>query len=338
MPVTAVSLFSGCGGFDLGARRASVEILWANDMYRHAAATYRKYFRDVTFVHSDITAVDKQRLPRAHLLIGCYPCQGFSDGARRRVGGEERDYFGNERNFLYQQFVEAIPHVQPAVVFIENVRGLRSSVNGWFFAAQKQALERAGYTVYAEKLNTKDYGLPQSRERIFIVGVRRDLGFVYTFPTPTHGPGLPRPYRTQFEAIGHLPRWPKGEFEAARFHGHYLTRNRKRPWDSYSNTIVAHSDHVPLHPMGEPMRRVGEDAWELCGDENRRLSWRECGILQSFAEDFEPEGPLVSKYTQVGNAVPPMIAQQIVQPVVAFLEGNAPQRAVGQPMAVEQGY
>src|SRR5262245_47689192 len=112
MPVTAVSLFSGCGGFDLGAQRAGVEILWANDVYRFAAPTYRTYFRDVTFVHSDITAFDKRRLPQADLLIGCYPCQGFSDGARRRVGGEERDYFANERNFLYQQFVEAIPHVQ----------------------------------------------------------------------------------------------------------------------------------------------------------------------------------------------------------------------------------
>jgi DNA (cytosine-5)-methyltransferase 1 len=322
MPITAVSLFSGCGGFDLGARRAGVEILWANDVYRFAAATYRKHFPDVAFTHTDITLFDKRRLPRADLLFGCYPCQGFSDGARRRVGGEERDYFANERNFLYQQFVEAIPHVQPAVVFIENVRGLRSSVNGWFFAAQKQALEQAGYVVYAERLNTKEYGLPQSRERIFIVGVRRDIDFAYTFPTPTHGPGLPHPYTTQFEAIGQLPRWPTGEFEASGFHGHYLTRNRKRGWDTYSNTIVAHSDHVPLHPMGEPMRKVGADSWELTGDENRRLSWRECAVLQSFGEDFEPEGPLVSKYLQIGNAVPPMIAWQIVQPVVAFLEKN----------------
>jgi DNA (cytosine-5)-methyltransferase 1 len=341
MPVTAVSLFSGCGGFDLGARRAGVDILWANDINQHAAATYRKYLPDVTFVHGDITALDKRCLPRADLLIGCYPCQGFSAGARRRYRGREvRDYFANEGNFLYQQFVEAIPYVRPAVVFIENVKGLRSSVNGWFFNAQKEALERAGYVVYAERLNAKDYGLPQSRERIFIVGIRQDVGFEYVFPSPTHGPGLPHPHRSQFEVIGHLPHWPIGEFEAEAFHGHYLTRNRKRPWDSYSYTIVANSGHVPLHPLGEPMQRVGTDAWILCGDENRRLSWRECGLLQSFGEDFEPEGPLSAKYTLIGNAVPPMLAQQIVQPVVAFFEGNASagRKALGQRKATEVEY
>jgi DNA (cytosine-5)-methyltransferase 1 len=324
MPITAVSLFSGCGGFDLGARRAGVDILWANDVNQHAAATYRKYFPNVTFIHNDITALNKHQLPRADLLIGCYPCQGFSDGARRRYRGQEpRDYFANENNFLYQQFVEAIPHVQPKIIFIENVKGLRSSVNGWFFNAQKQALEKVGYLTYVEKLNAKDYGLPQSRERIFIVGVRQDIDFEYVFPTPTHGPGRSLPYQSQAQAIGHLPRWPIGEFETKAFHGHYLTRNRKRPWDSYSYTIVAHSGHIPLHPLGESMQKVGTDAWTLCGEENRRLSWRECGLLQSFDESFEPEGPLSAKYMLIGNAVPPVFAQHIVQPAVTFLEGNA---------------
>lgn len=325
MAVTAVSLFSGCGGFDLGARRAGVQILWANDINRYAAATYRKYFPGVDFVQGNIRRINKKRIPEADLLFGCYPCQGFSSGAWRRWGDRPaRDLHENRKNYLYLQFIEVIPYVKPKFVFIENVKGLRSSVNGEFFTAQKEALEAAGFTVFSMELDIKDYGAPQSRERIFIVGVRNDLAYQYRFPWPTHGPGRAHAYKTQRAAIGGLPEWPEGEYETAPFHGHYLTRNRKKPWESYSYTIVAHSHHVPLHPLGEPMRKVGTDSWELCGASNRRLSWQECAILQTFDADFEPEGSLEGKYAQVGNAVPPLMGELITRPAVRFLEPLRP--------------
>lgn len=321
---TAVSLFSGCGGFDLGATQAGVKILWANDINSHAASTYRRYFPDVEFVQGDIRQIDKTQIPEADLLIGCYPCQGFSNAAWRRWRGrKERDLFENKDNFLYLEFGRSIPYVKPKFIFIENVSGLQSSAGGWFFEAQRGVLDLAGYKVYHAPLDTKDFGLPQSRKRVFIVGVRNDISFEYSFPEKTHGPGRTNPYKSQLDCIAGLPMWPIGDFEDTPFHGHYLTRNRKRRWAEYSYTIVAHSHHVTLHPMGEAMKKVGKDKWMLQGPINRRLSWRECGVLQSFSKDFEPDGPIAAKYLQIGNSVPPLMAELIVKPVVEFLNASA---------------
>ncbi len=188
MAVTAVSLFSGCGGFDLGAKRAGVCVLWANDINRHAAATYQKYLPEVEFRLGDIRTIEKCVIPQADLLIGCYPCQGFSAAAWRRWRTrDQRDLFANVDNFLFLEFVKAIPYVKPKFVFIENVQGLRSSAQGWFFQAQKEVLEKAGYTVFNTRLNTKHYGLAQSRNRIFIVGVEKSLPYRYSAAMASRG-------------------------------------------------------------------------------------------------------------------------------------------------------
>ena len=115
-----------------------------------------------------------------------------------------------------------------------------------------------------------------------------------------------------------MPYDPVGEYAITPFHGHYLTRNRKQSWDKPSYTIVAHADHVPLHPGGEPMKKIGVDQWELCGDFNRRLSWKECAILQGLPDNIAPEGQLKDKYRVVGNAVPPVFAKAIIKPIVEF--------------------
>lgn len=317
---TAVSLFSGCGGFDLGAKRAGVRILWANDINPHAAATYRKYFPDVPFVCEDIRKVNKKRLPEADILIGCYPCQGFSSGAWRRWRKRPRRSGSDDRdNLLYLEFIAAIPFVKPKLIYIENVKGLGQTFGGWFLKAQVDALSKTGYRVYVKCLNAADFGVAQSRKRIFIVGVRKDLPGHFEFPRETHGPDRDKPYRGQADEILGMPLWPAGEFEDAPFHGHYLTRNRKRPWPEPSYTIVAHSRHVTLHPAGEPMRNVGKDKWELQGEINRRLSWRECALLQSFPSYLEPEGPMTAKYAQIGNAVPPPLAEPAVRAGLDYL-------------------
>ncbi len=319
--ITAVSLFSGCGGFDTGVKRLGVKLLWANDNNRNAASTYQRYFPETEFKVGDIRNIEKKQIPEADLLIGCYPCQGFSNAAWRRWGDrDERNLFKNEDNFLFLEFANVIPFVKPKFVFIENVPGLQSSVKGHFFEAQRKALTDAGYTVYHAQLSAHEYGVAQTRKRIFIVGVHNSLNFPYTYPEPTHGPNRKNPYKTQVQTISHLPEWPHGEFDTAKFHGHYLTRQRKRSWESCSYTIVAESDHVTLHPMGEPMRCISRDHWELQGAINRRLSWRECALLQSFDEDFEPAGPMTAKYAQIGNAVPPLMAELIVKPTVEFLQ------------------
>lgn len=144
--------------------------------------------------------------------------------------------------------------------------------------------------------------------------VARD--FTYEFLPPTHGVNCPTPYATLRDAIGDLPLWPTGEYHEQTFHGHYLTRNRKRRWDEQSFTIVANAAHVPLHPLGSPMTFVGKDKWQLNGEENRRLSWRECARLQCLPDGISPGGTLLDRYRVIGNAVPPVFGRALLAPVM----------------------
>jgi DNA (cytosine-5)-methyltransferase 1 len=142
--------------------------------------------------------------------------------------------------------------------------------------------------------------------------------FDYHFPLPTHGAGTENRILTMRDMLSDMEPWPKGDFSTESFHGHYLTRKRKRDWDEPSYTIVADESHVPLHPIGEPMKRVGPDQWKRQGKLNRRLSWKECRVLQCLPETLEPEGSLGVKYRVIGNAVPPVFAKALLEPVVIF--------------------
>lgn len=320
--LTAISLFSGCGGFDFGASQAGVDFLWANDIDPVAGAAYRSIFPDVEFHVGDVREV--RFFPRADVLVGCYPCTGFSLAARRRwKQREERDLTAIKGNFLYLEFLRVLEQSTPKYFFVENVRGMVSAKEGWFFEQQLEGFKQSGYTVHHKLLYAPNYGLPQSRQRVFLVGVRNDIAqeFEYTFLPPTHGPTAQRPYATLRDTIGDMPLWPEGEFSKQCFHGHYLTRNRKRTWDQQSYTIVANADHVPLHPHGEPMSFVKKDTWQLNGDFNRRLSWRECARLQGLPDKISPSGTLSDCYRVVGNAVPPPFGKALLTPVIAFEKG-----------------
>jgi len=319
--INAVSLFSGCGGFDYGLTSCGVNIIWANDINRAAASAYKSIFPDTEFVLDDIHNI--RNFPSAEILIGCYPCTGFSEAAKRRwKDGNERDLKANPKNFLFQEFLRAIDQVQPKFIFIENVRGMLSASNGFFIKQQIEGLKGRGFNRLAYKLlNAEEYGLPQSRQRVLIVGIHDsvDPALQYSFPDPTHGPNRVNPYKTLYEAIGHLPEWPEGEFFTRKFHGHYLTRNRKRGWNEPSFTIVANASHTPLHPMGEKMVKIGVDKWALQGSDNRRLSWKECAVIQGLPELIQIDARLESKYMVVGNAVPPLLAKVVAKPIVDFL-------------------
>jgi DNA (cytosine-5)-methyltransferase 1 len=315
----AISLFSGCGGFDFGATQAGIDIVWANDIDRVAASAYKSLLPNTEFILSDIQ--DIKHFPSADILIGCYPCTGFSLAARRRwKSRNDRKLTEINGNFLYLEFIRALSESKPKFFFVENVQGMLNAKNGWFFNAQLKSFKENGYLVAHKLLYAPDYGVPQSRYRVFIVGVRTDIAkdYAYEFLTPTHGPGGRKPYTTQRQAIGDLPQWPKGEFLVKKFHGHFLTRNRKRHWDDLSYTIVANESHVPLHPSGEPMVFVSKDKWSLQGDINRRLSWRECARLQGFPDHIEPAGNLTGKYRVIGNAVPPAFGKALLTPIVMY--------------------
>lgn len=318
--LTAVSLFSGCGGFDFGATQAGINVIWANDVDKHAALAYKSLMPGVEFVRGDVRKVES--FPQADILIGCYPCTGFSLAARRNWHErQDRDLKEMDGNFLYREFIRAIDYVKPKYLFIENVGGMTSAEGGWFFEQQLQGLRDKGFIMQHATLQAEGFGLAQTRRRVFLVGIREDIaeaGFTYVFPAPTHGNAEDLlPIRTMADALKGIVSDEEADVCRNSYHGHYLTRNRKRNWNQPSFTIVANACHVPLHPGGEPMVRMGIDHWALQGSTNRRLSWRECAALQGFpVEKLNTESPLTQKYKVIGNAVPPHFGYAIVRPVV----------------------
>ena len=213
-------------------------MVMANDKLRYARDVYLTNLPDTDFVLGNIEDIDC--FPNAQLLIGCYPCQGFSQGGVRDPS--------RKINKLYIEFARALRHIRPKAFIAENVSGMVRKDFHHLLDDQFRLFEGEGYRVKVSILNASDYGVPQDRKRIFIVGIRQDIDADYKFPPPTHGIDRDLPKQTIFEAIGHFPEWPEGDFYDRKFHWYYLSRNRRRNWDEQSKTIVANPRHMPLSP------------------------------------------------------------------------------------------
>ena len=331
-----VSLFSGCGGSDLGAKQAGADIVFASDISPNAMKSYQAHrdvlaSPDVMLKTGDVCGLSK--LPNCDLLLGCYPCQSFSMGGRR---SPEED----KKAFLYLEFARCLALTNAKYAVVENVAGLAWLKGGKYLRQHIEALSNAGngYVVSHKVLNARDYGVPADRRRLFLVAVRADIGARYVFPDPTHGPKSPSlvPWQSHGDAILGLPEEPKGEYYSYGTHPFswwYMSRNRKRRWEEPSYSILGNWRHTPLHPASPTMRMVTSDLsngwkqeWEFTGIHNhldvdgrpklempRRLSWRECAVLQTFPTNFEPYGSVASKFWQIGNAVPPLLMRAIVE-------------------------
>lgn len=303
---TVVSLFSGCGGSDAGVLKAGFDVLMANDILPYARDVYLANHPETNYVLGDVSAIES--FPSADLLVGCYPCQGFSQGGVRKAD--------RKINTLYLEFARALRIVKPKAFIVENVSGMVRSNFEHLLKDQFKVFEEAGYRVKSQILNASHYGVAQDRKRIFIVGVHEKFGIDYTFPSATHGDGL-KPLTTIRDAIGTLPEWPVGEFYEADFHWYYLSRNRRQDWEQISKTIVANPRHMPLHPVSPKLVKLGPDKWQFISDEPaRRFSFREAAHLQGFGDLLFPDTDRASmnmKYTVVGNAVPPPLFEAVAR-------------------------
>jgi DNA (cytosine-5)-methyltransferase 1 len=300
----AISLFSGCGGSDLAVQRCGFDIVWANDMWDAASQTYRDNIKDSKIDIGDIS--EFRAFPKADLLVGCYPCRGYSQGGRR----DPED----PTNYLYRHFDRVLRLALPKAFVVENVNGMAYGENRTLLMNQVYRYRMAGYRVRWKVLDAKDYGVAQTRKRVFIVGIRSDIDATYEFPAPTHGPEGNKPYVTQFDAIGAMPKWPEGEFNTEPFHWYYLSRKRRHPWKQPSPCIVGHWRHVPLHPMSPPLKRIDTDHWRFSREGRaRRLSYRECAALQGFPSTFVwNRGTVRERFQMIGNAVPPPLFESVV--------------------------
>jgi DNA (cytosine-5)-methyltransferase 1 len=304
----AVSLFSGCGGSDAGVVAAGFEVVMANDKLPYARDVYLANHPNTDYVVKDVGKITA--FPDAELLVGCYPCQGFSQGGVRQAS--------RGINTLYLEFARALHSIRPRAFVVENVSGMVRKNFAHLLEDQFKVFTEAGYRVKAQVLNAMDYGVAQERRRIFIVGVRDDLGVEYQFPEPSHGIGRAMPHKTIEQAIADLPAWPEGEFYARDFHWYYMSRDRRRDWHQVSKTIVANPRHMPLHPMSPALKKLEHNVWVFESDAPaRRFSYREAARLQGFATNFvfpdTPAGSLDMRYKVAGNAVPPPLFEAVVR-------------------------
>lgn len=350
-----LSLFSGAGGLDLGLELAGLDAtlgiektndayrsketfdsmrtksifhhVYANDIFEEALETYENNFPDSVYIHNK--NIRKVRLfpQEADIIVGGPPCPGFSAAGPRLVD--------DPRNFLYLHYIRALMQVQPKFFVMENVKGMLTLGKGEAFEQIKQDFEAAGYRVYSKLLNSRDYGVAQIRERVFLVGVREDIDFEYVFPEQTHGEGLLyKPYVTLKEAIGDLEEKP-GPYFTGSYSSIFMSRNRKKNWNDQSFTIQASGRQAPIHPGGLPMEKLEKNKWVFPDGEknNRRLSVKEISRIQSFPDFFEfsdgsskkeisVNGHLNKVYKQIGNAVPVELARAVVRPIAEWLANN----------------
>lgn len=278
----------------------------ANDLLPYARDVYLANQPETDYRVGNVAEIET--FPEAELLVGCYPCQGFSQGGSRDPS--------RKINTLYLEFARALRVIRPKAFIVENVSGMVRKNFSHLLEDQFRVFREAGYRVKYNVLNAVDYGVAQERKRIFIVGIREEFDVEYAFPMPTHGESRNLPYLTIRDAIGHLPAWPAGEFYDHDFHWYYMSRDRRRDWSQPSKTIVANPRHMPLHPISPPLYKVGDDAWQFTSDEPaRRFSYREAARLQGFDLDFTfPDTEFSSldmRYKVAGNAVPPPLFEAV---------------------------
>ena len=349
------SLFSGCGGSDLGAKQAGADVVFAADISKNAVETYLEHKELLASPDADVLLGDVRKittLPDCDLLLGCYPCQSFSMGGRRTPEADDRA-------LLYLAFARCLAMTNARYAVVENVAGLAWLDGGMYLQKHLEAVASAGrgYSVTHRVVDAQDFGVPARRRRLFLVAVRNDVGAYFHFPSPTHGPESvnQNPRASHGDAIAHLPGDPVGEYyvhEKEQFSWWYMSRNRKRKWEDPSYTILSNWRHTPLHPASPTMKMVSSNlsdgwkqTWVFTDDYDhlgvsgwpalqspRRLSWREAAAIQTFPPEFEPCGPVASKFSQIGNAVPPLMMRSIVSGIVSeqSLSASPPQGTQGQ--------
>ena len=334
--VKVISLFSGCGGMDLGFLEAGFEIVYANDIDKDAIATYEANFK-VEVDKRSISTIKPENIPDADGIIGGPPCQSWSLAGSLK--GE-----ADPRGKLFYDYARIIEYKKPLFFVAENVPGIISSRNREAFKRILSKLEEPGYRIEWRLLDSRDYCVAQERKRVIIVGIRNDLGIRYRFPAPIctkSGTSLDwygsRKWLTLKDAISDLPepvpalsrnktneslRVPNHEYMIGPFSPIYMSRNRRRGWDEQSYTIQAGGRHAPLHPNSCAMCKVGEDKFEFTGPNYRRLSVRESARVQGFPDSFIFKYRNVADgYKIIGNAVPPPLAKAIAESIFVSFTG-----------------
>ncbi|MCL2887752.1 MAG: DNA cytosine methyltransferase [Elusimicrobia bacterium] len=329
--IKLLSLFAGCGGLDWGFHEAGYEVVWANDFEKNACETFKKNLGDVIKC-GDITAIDPytdKTIPECDIITGGFPCQDFSV-IWKRPGLE------GKRGNLYKSFLRFIDAKKPKAFVAENVKGLLSANNGKAIEQIVRDFESIapGYVVKPKLYNFADFGVPQFRERILIIGIRVDTGFDFKHPAETHGPGRANPYVTTGAAL-----------EGAEKAKHNNEKINIAPKTVDLLKLILEGGNFTDIPKNNPLyvkgmishvyRRIdrkqpaktiiaagGGGTWGYHYPEPRPLTNRERARIQSFPDKFVFSGSIAEVRRQIGNAVPPQGVVEVAKALKPLFSGK----------------
>jgi len=313
--IKVASLFSGCGGTDLGFeggfnflgkhyRRLNTEIVYANDIEKSACEIFNKNF-NIKCINDDIRNIKGSNVPDHDILTGGFPCQSFSIVAQNppRLG------YKDEKGKLFFEMVRILKKKQPKVFIAENVKGILSANNRKAFPLIIQNFEDAGYFVNWKLLNSVNFGVPQKRERVFIVGIRKDLNYNFHFPMgnylDSHVPlkrvlfpdnEIPEKYFFSERAVQGLLNSNKA-----------MNKGRAQDPERPCNTVGAHLAKVSLNST---------DPVLITNGKYRRFLPREVARIQSFPDSFQLVGTDSAQYKALGNAIPPVLMWNIADAII----------------------
>lgn len=315
----AIDLFAGAGGLSLGLQRAGWEVVAAIEHDKWAAATHHQNFPMCKTLRTDVRDVDWSSFHGIDLVAGGPPCQPFSVSGKQLGAGDLRD--------MVPEFIRIVSIVRPRVFLMENVKGLSLSKFKSYLDDAIHRMEQLGYVVRHQVLNAADHGVPQFRERLIIVGM---LDTAFEFPEPTHGPGRAGPWVSVADVVAAEPPDEPNKAKVAYCKNPVLRRSafagmllngKGRPLDMVlpSLTIPASAGGNRTHVLDREGELVRYHASLLKGAAPRsgivpgarRLSLRECARIQGFPDGFAFLGPKSKQYSQVGNAVPPPLAETV---------------------------
>lgn len=360
----SLDLFCGIGGLTLGMRSAGIECLGGTDIWDIAGATFKINLPEIPFTRGDVTKVSPQELldqlnvdaSDINLIVGGPPCQGFSTVGKRLVE--------DPRNSLWKHYLLVVRHVRPAYVLIENVEGLNVMQGGKVRDGIIESFADIGYRMKSTVLVSANFGVPQLRKRIVFLGWLPNLAEPM-YPQASHRQDS---WVTVADAIGDLPPLNSGEEarayttlatthyqrmlrgtcktlhnHAAANHPHHLVEiishipdggNRKsipdhlQPRSGFHNSYARLASAKPAIAVTSNMRKPSS-ARATHPTQHRGLTVREGLRLQGFPDWFEVTGSRTSQYLQVGNAVPPILAQVLGQQLVAAFSKNSKQAIAG---------
>lgn len=328
-----ISLFSGCGGLDLGFEKAGFKRVWANDFDADAQAVYALNLGEID--GRDILSVGEDEIPDGEILTAGFPCQPFSNAGNRKG-------VHDSRGMLYKECLRIIKRKMPKVVVFENVRGLLSIkyIDGRnlvdVIIEDLSTMNDIGYNVVYKLLNASDYGVPQNRHRVFFVGVRKDLEVNFVFPKKQHKDSL------TLQNILNIPEGLPNQVDwvlspQALDMIKYIPEGgswKDVPYDQLAPRFQRIRDDMKKYRSPNFYRRFSRDEIngtitasaqpENCGIihpiENRRYTIREVARIQSFPDDFlfidNSQKNITAMYKVIGNAVPVNLAQNVASAIM----------------------